>query len=88
VVPAFVHSYAWVSLAPALHGLPAAVLVSVIAYFPFVYLPAAATLRRPDPALEDMAEALGLEPWALFLRVVLPQLRLAVGGGALLVGLH
>jgi len=87
-VPAFVHSYAWVSLAPALHGLPAAVLVSVIAYFPFVYLPAAATLRRLDPALEDVAEALGLEPWALFLRVVLPQLRLAVGGGALLVGLH
>ncbi|UMZ09129.1 iron ABC transporter permease [Pseudomonas sp. MPFS] len=87
-VPAFVHSYAWVSLLPTLHGLPAAVLVSVIAYFPFIYLPVAASLRRLDPAIEDVAESLGLRPWPLFLRVVLPQLRLAIGGGALLVGLH
>ena len=35
-VPAFVHSYAWVSLVPSIHGLPAGVLVSVIAYFPFL----------------------------------------------------
>ena len=87
-VPAFVHSYAWVSLIPSIHGLPAGVLVSVIAYFPFLYLPIAATLRRLDPAIEDVAESLGLKPWAVFFRVVLPQLRLAICGGALLVGLH
>ncbi|KPA93637.1 hypothetical protein PF70_06429, partial [Pseudomonas asplenii] len=44
-VPAFVHSYAWVSLVPSIHGLGGGVLVSVIAYFPFLYLPIAATLR-------------------------------------------
>ena len=87
-VPAFVHSYAWVSLVPSIHGLPAGVLVSVIAYFPFLYLPVAATLRRLDPAIEDVAQSLGLKPWAVFLRVVVPQLRLAICGGALLVGLH
>lgn len=87
-VPAFVHSYAWVSLVPSIHGLPAGVLVSVIAYFPFLYLPVAATLRRLDPAIEDVAESLGLKPWAVFFRVVVPQLRLAICGGALLVGLH
>jgi iron(III) transport system permease protein len=87
-VPAFVHSYAWVSLVPPIHGLFAGVLVSVIAYFPFLYLPVAATLRRLDPAIEDVAESLGLKPWAVFYRVVLPQLRLAICGGALLVGLH
>ncbi|MBC7636372.1 MAG: iron ABC transporter permease, partial [Acetobacteraceae bacterium] len=87
-VPAFVHSYAWVTVVPGLHGLGAAVLVSVLAYFPFVYLPVAATLRRLDPALEDSAAALGLVPWQVFRRVVLPQLRLALCGGALLVGLH
>lgn len=87
-VPAFVHSYAWVSLIPSIHGLPAGVLVSVIAYFPFLYLPIAATLRRLDPAIEDVAESLGLKPWAVFFRVVVPQLRLAICGGALLVGLH
>ncbi|MDE1167784.1 MAG: iron ABC transporter permease [Pseudomonas sp.] len=87
-VPAFVHSYAWISLIPPLHGLPAGVLISVLAYFPFLYLPVAATLRRLDPAIEDVAQSLGLKPWAVFFRVVLPQLRLAIGGGALLVGLH
>ncbi len=87
-VPAFVHSYAWVTLVPGLHGLPAAVLISVIAYFPFMYLPIAATLRRLDPALEDGAASLGLGPWRVFFRVVLPQLHLALCGGALLVGLH
>lgn len=65
-VPAFVHSYAWVSLVPPIHGLFAGVLVSVIAYFPFLYLPIAATLRRLDPAIEDVAESMGLKPWAVF----------------------
>ncbi|SFB77939.1 iron(III) transport system permease protein [Polaromonas sp. OV174] len=87
-VPAFVHSYAWVTVLPGLHGLGGGVLVSVIAYFPFVYLPLAAALRRLDPGMEDAAASLGLSPWAVFFRVVLPQLRLAVCGGSLLIGLH
>jgi iron(III) transport system permease protein len=87
-VPAFIHSYAWVSIVPGLNGLGAGVLVSVLAYFPFLYLPVSAALRRLDPALEDAAAALGHGPWSVFFRVVLPQLRLALCGGALLVGLH
>ena len=87
-VPAFVHSYAWVSLLPDLHGIFAGVLISVIAYFPFLYLPIAAALRRLDPALEDAAASLGHSPLKVFWRVVVPQLRLALAGGALLVGLH
>lgn len=87
-VPAFVHSYAWISLVPGLNGLFAGVLVSVIAYFPFLYLPISAALRRLDPGLEDTAAALGLSPVRVFFRVVLPQMRLAIAGGALLVGLH
>ena len=39
-------------------------------YFPFLYLPIAATLRRLDPAIEDVAQSLGLKPWAVFFRVV------------------
>lgn len=87
-VPAFVQSYAWVSMFPGIHGLGGGVLVSVVTYFPFVYLPVAAQLRQLDPAIEDAASALGLGPWAVFFRAVLPQLRLAIVGGALLVGLH
>ncbi len=87
-VPAFVHSYAWITLWPGLHGLGGGLLVSVLAYFPFAYLPISASMRRLDPAMEDSAASLGLKPWAVFRRVVLPQLRLAIWGGALLIALH
>ena len=87
-VPAFVQSYAWNTVAPSLFGLWGAVLVSILAYFPFLYLPVAAQLRRLDPALEETAASLGKSPATIFFRVVLPQLRLAICGGALLIGLH
>lgn len=87
-VPAFVHSYAWVSLIPSMHGLASGVFVAVLAYYPFLYLPVAATLRRLDPAVEDAAASLGLAPAAVFFRVVLPQLRIPLCGGSLLIGLH
>ena len=87
-VPAFVHSYAWITLLPGLDGLWGAVLISVIAYFAFLYLPVAAMLRRLDPGLEDAAASLGVPPALVFGRVVLPQLRLALCGGSLVIGLH
>jgi iron(III) transport system permease protein len=87
-VPAFVHSYAWVSLLPGMRGLQSGVFVSVLAYYPFLYLPIAAALRRLDPAIEDAAASLGLDPWRVFFRTVLPQLRLAICGGSLLIALH
>lgn len=87
-VPAFVNSYAWVSTIPSLNGLGAGVLISVLSYFPLVYVPTAAVLSRLDPALEQSASSLGLGPMRVFFRVILPQLRLPIAGGALLVGLH
>jgi len=87
-VPAFVNSYAWVSVVPTMHGFWAGVLVSALSYFPFVYVPAAATLRRLDPAIEESARSLGSDPVAVVFRVVLPQLRLAILGGGLLIGVH
>src|SRR4029078_1464847 len=69
-------------------GLWAGVLVSTLSYFPLIYLPAAATLRRLDPAVEESARALGSDSTAVFFRVVLPQLRPAILGGGLLVGVH
>jgi len=87
-IPAFVTSYGWVSLYPSIEGLRGASLITTFAYFPFVYLPVAAVLRRLDPALEESARSLGHGPVAVLVRVVLPQLRTAVLGGALLVGLH
>ncbi|AFM17733.1 ABC-type Fe3+ transport system, permease component [Mycolicibacterium chubuense NBB4] len=87
-VPAFVNSYAWTTVVPSAHGLAAAVLVTTLSYFPFVYLPVLATLRRLDPAIEESARALGSSTTGVFYRVVVPQLRLAILGGALLIGVH
>jgi iron(III) transport system permease protein len=62
--------------------------VASLSYFPFMYLPVAATLRRLDPAVEESARALGSDSAGVFFRVVLPELRLAILGGGLLIGVH
>jgi iron(III) transport system permease protein len=87
-VPAFVNSYAWISLLPGLDTYAGALLVVTLSYFPFVYLPVAAAFRGLDPALEETARGLGLSSWSVFRRVQVPQLRVAAFGGCLLVALH
>jgi len=86
-IPAFITSYAWVSLAPMFQGFGGALLVVTSAYYPLIYLPVAAALRGMDPALEETARTLGCGPWDRFFRVALPQLRPALFGGMLLVAL-
>ena len=80
-VPAFIASYAWVSLSPSLQDFAGALLVVTASDYPLVYLPVAATLRDMDPALEETARSLGCGPWACFRRAVLPRLRPALFGG-------
>jgi iron(III) transport system permease protein len=87
-VPAFVTSYSWVSITPAVQHFGGAALIVTLAYYPLVYLPVAAVLRGLDPALEETARSLGMGPWRTFFRVTLPQTRLALLGGALLVSVH
>lgn len=87
-IPAFVSSYAWTSMLPSLHGLGGAVFVTALAYYPFVFLPAAALLRALDQGHLDAARSLGLSGVGAMLRVVIPLQRPAVAGGALLVALH
>lgn len=87
-VPAFVSSYAWISFRPGMDGLFGAALVTTAAYYPFVYLPVAAILRDLDSSPEEDARALGAGAWSAWRRTVLPRLRPAMSGGALLVALH
>ncbi|MCW2813907.1 MAG: iron transporter permease [Nocardioides sp.] len=87
-VPAFVNGYGWVSTTHAVQSYAGAVLVVTLSYYPFVYLPTVAALRRLDPGVEEVAASLGHRPAAVFLRVTLPAISPAVLGGALLVGLH
>ena len=87
-VPAFVNGYGWVSLTHAVQSYPGAVLVVSLSYYPLVYLPTVAALRRLDSSVEDVAASLGTSAVAGFFRVVLPAVSPAVLGGSLLVGLH
>ncbi|MFI6674092.1 ABC transporter permease [Kribbella sp. NPDC050470] len=87
-IPAFVSSYAWTSVLPSVQGLGGAVFITTLAYYPFVFLPAAALLRALDQGHLDVARSLGRSAVGAVLRVVMPQLRPAVAGGALLVALH
>ena len=86
-IPAFISSYAWVSISPLFEQFGGALLVLSCSYFPLVYLPVAAALRGLDPALEEAARVFGT-PRSVALRVVLPQLRPALLGGMLLVALN
>lgn len=87
-VPAFVNSFGWVSITSAVEGYAGATLIVTMSYYPLVYLPVTVSLRGLDPALEEVANSLGYGPWQTFWRVILPQLRPAILGGGLLVGLH
>ena len=87
-VPEFVNGYTWVSISPAVQGLWGAALVSTLSLYPLVYLPAAAMLRARRPEQDEVAGSLGAGPLQVLARVVLPQLRPALVGGAVIVALH
>ena len=80
-VPAFVNGYGWVSTTHAVQSYAGAVLVVSLSYYPLVYLPTVAALRRLDPALEEVAASAGPVPGTTFVRVVLPAISPAVLGG-------
>lgn len=87
-VPEFVNGYTWVSLSPRVQGLWGAALVSTLSLYPLVYLPVAAMLRARQMGQDEVAGSLGLSAAAVLRRVVLPQLRPALVGGAVIVSLH
>ena len=86
-IPDFVVSFGWQAVFPAIGGFWAAVLVMTLAVYPLVFLPVAASLRGADPAQEEVARSLGLGRLATFWTVTVGQARLAIFGGAILVGL-
>lgn len=102
VVPSYVLALAFISATgprgliadvigfapPHLIGLPGAWMALTIATYPYVYLITAAAITKIDPALEEAARSLGASPLRVFRTVVLPQLRPAVGAGALLAALY
>ena len=73
---------------PSLIGFTGAWIALTLSTYPYVYLVTAAALANADPALEEAARGLGATPTRVFRTIVLPQLRPAVGAGALLAALY
>lgn len=94
-VPGFVSSYTWVAASyrytprsDLLDGLGGATLVLSLGLFPYVFLPVVAALHGIDATQEEAARALGRSRWNTWWTVTVPQLRVAVAAGTLLVTLH
>ena len=73
---------------PQVYGLPGAVFVITLYTYPYVYLTTRAALLSFDTRLFDAARTLNQGRWASFRRITLPQVRPAVGAGALLTALY
>lgn len=73
---------------PSIYGFVAAWLTLSLVSYPYVLIPVSAALRGLDPALEEAARSLGQGPVRTVWRVVVPQLRPAIGAGGLLVALY
>ncbi|MGI9642009.1 MAG: ABC transporter permease, partial [Acidimicrobiia bacterium] len=73
---------------PQVIGFTGAWLALTISTYPYVFLITSAALQRVDPSLEEAARGLGATPARVFRTVVVPQLRPAIGAGALLAALY
>lgn len=87
-IPSYVFTYSWLSLEFLPNGFFAALVVLTLTTTPYVTLAALAAFRRIDGAQLDVAQTLGLNQLESFFRVTLPQIRNAVGAGALIVALY
>jgi iron(III) transport system permease protein len=94
-VPGFVSAYTWVAASfryvpqsTAVFGLGGATLVMSLGLFPYVFLPTVAALRGVDAAQEEIARGLGKSRWQVWWTVTVPQLRVAISAGMLIVLLH
>ncbi|MCH7739040.1 MAG: iron ABC transporter permease [Chloroflexi bacterium] len=73
---------------PDMFGLPGASFVLILLTFPYVLIPVRASLRRMDPAMEEMARGLGRGSVRAFASITLPLLRPAIAAGGLLSALY
>lgn len=73
---------------PELYGFAGSWLVLTLFSYPYILLVLRAGLRDLDPSLEEASRALGQSSWQTFWRVTLPQLRVPLAAGALLVALY
>ncbi len=86
-LPGIVTGVAMLSLFPLL-GIPVSLMAVLVGHGTFLIAitltQVYARLRRLDPSLEEASADLGARPWTTFRRVILPNIRTALLGSALL----
>ena len=73
---------------PQITGFEGAFLALTLFSYPYLLLTLLAGLRSVDPSMEEASRALGVGAWRTFHRVVVPQLRVPLAAGSLLVALY
>ncbi len=73
---------------PSIYGFTGAWLSITLFTYPYVMLPVRVALLMTDASVEESARSLGANRWQVFRRIVLPQLRPAIGAGMLLTALY
>jgi iron(III) transport system permease protein len=73
---------------PEIYGFAGAALVITLYTYPYVFITTRAALKSLDTTLIDAARTLEHGQWEAFRRVTVPQIKPAVGAGALLVALY
>ncbi len=73
---------------PEFYGFVGSWLVLTLFTYPYLLIVIRAGLRDLDPAIEDAARSLGQSAWGAFWRVTVPQLRVPLAAGSLLVALY
>ncbi len=77
-----------VTSVPEIYGFFGAWLTLTLFTFPYLLIVVRAGLRDLDPAIEESARSLGQSAWGAFWRVTVPQLRVPLATGSLLVALY
>lgn len=73
---------------PEIYGFFGAWLTLTLFTFPYLLIVVRAGLRDLDPGIEEAARSLGQSAWGAFWRVTVPQLRIPLATGSLLVALY
>ncbi|MCY3921497.1 MAG: iron ABC transporter permease [Chloroflexi bacterium] len=73
---------------PEIYGFFGAWLTLTLFTFPYLLIVIRAGLRDLDPGIEEAARTLGQSAWSAFWRVTVPQLRIPLATGSLLVALY
>lgn len=87
-IPSYVFTYTWKALFPSMQGLWAGAFILALSTMPYMILTVLIAFQKIDLGIIEVGRSLGLSNFAIFFRIILPQVRRSISAGALLSGLY